>query len=381
MQKLQFIVDFSVTGILWSTFADQIVDFNLCVGSKSSVNVRIYQETTQLENRRRAFLGKASYSYDVALEHYEFVKTLQSGRYIKQSGVELPFCYHGHEIVSVDGKFNPHQLLPARFLPIQLKEISEAADLRLRNSILRAIKIFRWRFGGESPSDPVTMSALYWNAGMKMASIVPGQYGTAVATTIAFMQATQPYLDEANRLLQSDSLEEPFSHQLHCQACELYKASHEEGAIVMAFVSLETRLKQFVCEKSEVLKLIFEKMQSPDVHRIFLDIVPKVSGLRPENWKLKHLSVPVQHLMQARNQLVHTGKVKSNQDLPDNYLEVVKEVLYLIDVLEGHDWAKVHLSRATLDCLGWKVHEGALSSAFKEARGAKISIAVPSLIR
>ena len=70
--------------------------------------------------------------------------------------------------------------------------------------------------------------------------------------------------------------------------------------------------------------------------------------------KLKSLSKAAQKLAQYRNALTHAGKMPEEAlaALPD-LMNSVSDMLYVLDVLEGHQWAKECVGHKTRTLLGW----------------------------
>jgi hypothetical protein len=82
------------------------------------------------------------------------------------------------------------------------------------------------------------------------------------------------------------------------------------------------------------------------------------SGLA--NWpKLKPLFKDAENLAEYRNDLTHTGTMPTDvlEALP-NLINSVSDLLYVLDVLDGHEWAKecvgLHsVGGKTRNLLGW----------------------------
>ena len=61
----------------------------------------------------------------------------------------------------------------------------------------------------------------------------------------------------------------------------------------------------------------------------------------------------VQQLVELRNKVAHTGKIPIEAEPIAGYLELVSDLLYLLDVLAGHDWAKSLASYEFCKSLDW----------------------------
>lgn len=61
----------------------------------------------------------------------------------------------------------------------------------------------------------------------------------------------------------------------------------------------------------------------------------------------------VQKLIELRNKVAHTGKIPEDAAPIHDNLELVSDLLYLLDVLAGHDWAKSLASHELRKALDW----------------------------
>jgi hypothetical protein len=75
-----------------------------------------------------------------------------------------------------------------------------------------------------------------------------------------------------------------------------------------------------------------------------------------EKWsELRPLFNVIQKFGEHRNTLAHAGHISSEatSNLED-FLGVVADLLYVLDALEGHEWARQNVSRETKEKLNWK---------------------------
>jgi hypothetical protein len=89
--------------------------------------------------------------------------------------------------------------------------------------------------------------------------------------------------------------------------------------------------------------------------RRYLPNLHATRGTGMAEWaKLKTLFNDAQHLAEYRNHLTHAGDMSAEvlAALPQ-LMNSVSDLLYVLDVLEGHQWAKECVGHRTRDLLGW----------------------------
>jgi hypothetical protein len=87
----------------------------------------------------------------------------------------------------------------------------------------------------------------------------------------------------------------------------------------------------------------------------YIPVLYKHQGKELLDWeKLKPLFKIIQRLAEDRNRLTHKGEMPARalENLPET-LATVSDLLYILDVLEGHEWAKGNVQERTRQLLGW----------------------------
>ena len=125
----------------------------------------------------------------------------------------------------------------------------------------------------------------------------------------------------------------------------------------MAAAALETGAKIHISEIAPDTAWLVEEMPSPPIFKVLRDYIPALHSDRGKDveWWLKfrpHLKT-ASSLFEVRNKIAHTGCVPENAKTPVEYTNAVKDILYALDVLAGHEWAKQRLSFPIRRELGW----------------------------
>jgi hypothetical protein len=58
-------------------------------------------------------------------------------------------------------------------------------------------------------------------------------------------------------------------------------------------------------------------------------------------------------MFQVRNKIAHTVRIPDDIEPIRNYIKLAFDILYLIDVLEGHEWAKSMIGQELRKEIGW----------------------------
>jgi hypothetical protein len=97
---------------------------------------------------------------------------------------------------------------------------------------------------------------------------------------------------------------------------------------------------------------------APPVNKMLRDYLPQLHasrGIGLAEWsKLRPLFKEAEALAQARNKLTHTGKMPEEPiSKMRNFLNAVSDLLYVLDIVEGNDWARENIQPDTRVLLGW----------------------------
>lgn len=157
-------------------------------------------------------------------------------------------------------------------------------------------------------------------------------------------------------------LTEPLGHALLREAAALAIESPRSAILIMA-TALETAVKIHISKIVSNTGWLMEEMPSPPIHKVLRSYIPlihRAHGKEVDYWvKLKPFINKVDHLFRIRNKVAHTGQIPEKVDSVvkvgpiQDYLELVSDMLYLLDVLDGHDWAKTRVSHALRMALDW----------------------------
>lgn len=306
---------------------------------------------------RRGLVCKLRRSYPVDENLFQFIDRLNSRVFTPypEMTITLPHvASRGGVLIASDGTLSEGYRLAWKHYPKELKEICTALFDELTTETQRFIKLLTWFFNTSHVHSPVRHQSLYWNTRgrnfhvVKLPSDSSGYWQNDVVWN-------EPKGTDFVSLWKSAS-EEPLAHELFREAGSLLRST-PRSALLMLASALEAGVKSYISERAPVTQWLLTESQSPPIPKMLRELVP---NLRPAgavsllHWSnLRPMFKRIIQLTEERNRLTHRGtmEVKSNQ--LDEFKEDVSDVLYILDYLNGVQWAINNIRRETCQALKW----------------------------
>ena len=362
--KLCFVLNFKTKGIHFSNKRYEPIEINVAIPevlpSTPSVQIKIKQKIDQHGGVAFDGSGEGSAKCEIAAseEQCKFVDALNNHQYKPYfKGIQLPLLQRGEEQISLEGNIRSGFAISGQLLPAELVDLSTGVKANLEGAVIRLINLLRWQQDVTSPANPIDFFGLYWRHLSKVAHHVPSIQEPMTLNTIDHIHWIEDNRLELQNLLSVDNMNEPLGHQLLREAKEFFVQHHLRTAALIAYVALETGTKQFIQYAAPASSWLIANIQSPPITKLLRGYIPQLVNpvlLAEKKWlNLKPLLNRLDKLMVCRNNIVHFGNVSDDKPIPDSYLSDVSDILYIFDVLNGHQWAKRHLSQETLTALEW----------------------------
>lgn len=278
--------------------------------------------------------------------------------------ITLPFKPKDDVLIAEDGSWGKG-FSPRRYLcPQDISQLINLAESDLASQTDRFLKLLRWRQGVDAPGEVVDHRTIYWKVGNGEDQIAPLDGGPLEPTTVQGMFGIRwdgVYPSDLQELWSAYDLTEPLGHVLLREAATLATESPRSSILIMT-TALETAVKMHISKIVSNTGWLMEEMPSPPIHKVlrsYLPLIHQANGNEVEYWaKVKPFINKVEHLFNVRNKVAHTGKIpkkvgKVEVGSIQDYLELVSDMLYLLDVLDGHEWAKSLACYGLQQALGW----------------------------
>jgi len=273
--------------------------------------------------------------------------------------ISLPYKPKVEILIDANGKYK-NDAHPSRYLcPSDIFELIELAESELASKTDNFLKLLRWRQGIDAPGEIIAYRSLYWKVGAGEFLLAPEKRNPSHKSVIPGMFGIH-WDDEDPINLQGlwtkNDIAEPLGHTLVREAAAIALDSPRSAILIMT-AALETAVKMHISCIAPDTDWLIEEIPSPPIFKILRDYIPLIHSRRGKEldfWdKVKPFTKKVQKLIELRNKVAHTGKLPENSGSIYDDLKLVSDLLYLLDVLTGHDWAKSHVSHEFRRALDW----------------------------
>lgn len=308
----------------------------------------------------RNLVLKARLSVDIDERQYDVVTALIEERrvIIKECPITLPYKIREREVVDANGVIAKGYSITADFLPPELQQISKATGDRLQEAATRFVQILRWSQGCSGPyrisSDSDSRVGLYWKTVQERYHSVPWpKQGPLEIGMEEGIQWSTEHQEEVTNLWQSTGLQEPLGHQILREAKGVRDENYR-SALLICYSALEVGLKQHISKCAPDAGWFAMYAPSPPIFKVLRDFLPVLHKGKNDFSKWGNFNPELKKAIEFtedRNKLAHRGEAVNGS--VDAYLRFTEDILYILDVLEGHSWAKARVSSNSSSLLGW----------------------------
>ena len=323
---------------------------------------------------RSGLVCKVCATYPATKDQALFVDSYNNSKVMLRvaDGIALPFQPKDKILIAGDGTYK-EGFRPRRHLcPPDIFQLIERVESELASNADRFLKLLRWRQGIDAPGEVVKHRTLYWRIGDGEYPIAPPD-GPSQAIKIPGMFGIHwdgGYPAALRELWPTTDLTEPLGHTLVREAGALVSESPRSSILIMT-AALETAVKMHISRIAPDTAWLMQEIPSPPIFKVLRDYIPtihRIRGKKIDFWdKVKPFINKAQKLIELRNKVAHTGKIPEDAGPIQDDLVLVSDLLYLLDVLDGHDWAKSLVSHALRNALDWpNPKDGRITITIKE---------------
>jgi hypothetical protein len=287
-----------------------------------------------------------------------FVRALNARRYEPYGNhlTPLPLVLNDEVMIAADGAIKDGFFPRCEMCPSEVQHLIGQAEALLESARDRFLSLLRWRQGAVASDKLVEYSSIYWRADPGLYYAVPRKLaGAQEARTMGKGFRWGEEYEKAMSALWVRQVEEPLAHELIREAQTLVGQS-ERSALLLAASAAETGIKQHISKFAPAAAWLLEEAPSPPLFKILRDYIPALNrreGRDVSFWERLKPTFKVLHSMvEARNKLAHTGKIPDGFDV-SAAIVTIRDMLYVLDVIEGEDWAKLLVEPSLAHILNW----------------------------
>ena len=327
------------------------------------IGIRAGGETQDHDYGYRNLEIWAKLSRNVTEQQHRFVEILLNQRVVQpaHSPVRLPYSAGDQEVVASDGRVAKGYSPTSDFLPEELQTLCVSAGRELQQHAVRFVQLLRWLEKADGPDrifsheDP--RFRLYWKTSQESYHSVPWpKQGSMVFEMRGGLTWSDEDKQALSRLWGNVGRGEPLGHQLLREAKEIAEHS-PRSAFLICYSALEVGLKQHIAACAPDAGWLAMEVPTPPLSNILKNFLPKIHSEKEDfrNWgQASSVFKLIQKFGEDRNRLAHRGEGASASASLADYLRTTSDLLFAFDVLEGHAWAKAHVSLEFGELLDWK---------------------------
>lgn len=355
---IDFLLNVDAEGIHFGPHRPEGIEFI----PKEGDSLRFVLYPDDLNEFFKKLICKVYKSYGVTENQAVFVDSFNTRRVMCRvaENISLPYKPEDRILIDEDGAW-VDGFSPRRYLcPLDIQKLIEDVEAELLFNANRFFKLLRWRQNCDAPSEILKHYTLYWRVGEGDYHLVPfgsDPFRKTIVQGMFGINWSKVHLNDLQELWIEKDMVEPLGHTLLREAITLSEESPRSSILIMT-AAIETAVKIHISRIAPHTEWLLSEMPSPPVFRILRDYVPLIHsklGKELDFWDqgVKTEIKKLQKLIEVRNKIAHTGKIPEDIDPIQDYITLVSDLLYLLDVLDGQEWAKSLLSSNFRKKLGW----------------------------
>ena len=304
---------------------------------------------------------RAYCSRTVDAELQAFAIDLIDRRFRMYAGAPIkpPLLRDDKQLIDASGKIEDGFSPPLGLYPPALQSVCDEAARELRSQLERFFKLVRWQQEIDGPHDVFEWKpTLYWRASQEtLFHLVGRRYQEQVARAPAGIEWDELDQREFQQLWSRTEAAEPLAHELLREAKGAAQTA-PRSALLLAASALEAGVKMHVAKLAPETEWLMTEAPAPPIFKMLRDYLPELHAAKginfPEWSKLRPLFKEAEEIAQRRNKLTHIGEMPEEvvSKMP-SFLTAVSDLLYILDIVDGNDWARENIQSSTRTLLGW----------------------------
>jgi len=234
--------------------------------------------------------------------------------------------------------------LPYHILPEYFHTYCRGVVKELVSFSSRTYKTIRWVQGIEGSNHPFKQIAIQWSFDNTEWHDFPSWLSGDVSIK-GGLYSSPEFLESVTRIVQSGE-SEPLAHELLREAYSI-KFLYPRSALLISVSAAEAAIKRCITFLNPETKWLIENAASPDIITLYRDYIHatllKTDELRSLNIPRETILVPLRKIIHMRNILAHGGMCSIKEDELGEKFRVISNLLWIIDLYMGNEWASRHI--------------------------------------
>ena len=357
---IDFLLVIKVEGMHFSPHCPEGIEFKPEEDDSLRFVLRPTDPEEDASGHRKGLSCRVYKSYPATKDQMIFVDSYINRRVMTRiaDNVCFPYKLNDKVLIAEDGSFEKTYHPSRHICPSDIANLIEQVESDLTAKANRFFKVLRWRQDCDAPSEVLKHQSLYWRVDEGPYLIVPpnNKWRQTTIHGMFGIHWSERHATDLQKLWREKDITEPLGHTLLREAAVLTNESPRSSILIMT-AALETAVKTHISRIVPDTAWLMEEIPSPPIFKVLRDYIPLINrncGKELDFWdKIKPSIKKVQKLIELRNKVAHTGKIPEDAESIQDYTELVSDFLYLLDVLDGHEWAKSFISLENRKMLGW----------------------------
>jgi hypothetical protein len=241
-----------------------------------------------------------------------------------------------------------------------VKEISKRIGTRLHDFLRHAVSVMRWRVGASGhPNSVVNSRGLQWSDDGRVWKSVPGFLGMRLSIGIPYRRMGDGVRASVTGLVEAGK-REPLGHELFREAWN-QRNELQRSSLLIGISAAEVGFKEFISDLVPHAEWLALHAPTPPLAKMLTDYLPKL----PVRYRIRDAApfVPkgiadvLKKGVLLRNETAHSrGSVA--HDTLEEILRAVRDLLYLLDLYAGQNWAWEEISHDTRELIVSEIEKG-----------------------
>jgi hypothetical protein len=258
------------------------------------------------------------------------------------------------DMVASDGMVKDKWAILPKWLPDWLAKYFHEIHEDLSGSVWRSLAITLWRINGLEGGvhNPIlARGRARWSFDLEKWHPIPMEI-FARRVQIKRFEIPPSQRQDIFALVADPSFQAPLGHELYSEAWAL-RSSSPRSSLLIAIAAAETGIKEFITSIEPGATWLLQNIQSPPLIKMLTKYLPALlieNGIRTSFCKPpKTLLSKLEEAIELRNQIAHGGRVDLKHDVIGDVLHVVSDLLWMLDVFSGHEWARAFVRPEVLE--------------------------------